>query len=52
MELLRTPDEQFTNLPGYAFAPHYVTVDGVRIHYVDEGTMTPLLKLTVKRGRH
>ncbi|MHB8595258.1 MAG: haloalkane dehalogenase [Ktedonobacteraceae bacterium] len=37
MELLRTPDEQFTNLPGYAFAPHYVTVDGVRIHYVDEG---------------
>lgn len=37
MELLRTPDEQFTNLPGYAFAPHYVTVDGVRIHYIDEG---------------
>ncbi len=37
MELLRTPDEQFTNLPGYAFAPHYITVDGVRIHYVDEG---------------
>ncbi len=37
MDLLRTPDEQFTSLPGYAFAPHYVTVDGVRIHYVDEG---------------
>lgn len=37
MELLRTTDEQFTNLPGYAFAPHYVTVDGVRIHYIDEG---------------
>jgi haloalkane dehalogenase len=37
MELLRTPDEQFANLPGYAFAPHYVTVNGVRIHYVDEG---------------
>lgn len=37
MDILRTPDEQFTNLPGYVFAPHYVTVDGVRIHYIDEG---------------
>lgn len=37
MELLRTPDEYFANLPGYAFAPHYATIDGVRIHYVDEG---------------
>jgi haloalkane dehalogenase len=35
--VLRTPDERFANLPGYAFAPHYVTVDGLRIHYVDEG---------------
>ena len=38
MDLLRTPDERFANLPGYPFAPHYVTVNGVRIHYVDEGT--------------
>jgi len=37
MELLRTPDERFANLPGYPFAPHYVTVDGIRVHYVDEG---------------
>ncbi len=37
MELLRTPDERFANLPDYPFAPHYVEVDGVRIHYVDEG---------------
>ncbi len=37
MELLRTPDERFTNLPDYPFAPHYAEVDGVRIHYVDEG---------------
>ena len=37
MELLRTPDERFANLPGYPFAPHYVEVDGVRIHYLDEG---------------
>ena len=37
MEILRTPDERFANLPGYPFAPHYVEVDGLRIHYVDEG---------------
>ena len=35
--MLRTPDERFANLPGYPFAPHYVEVDGLRIHYVDEG---------------
>jgi haloalkane dehalogenase len=37
MEVVRTPDERFANLPGYAFAPHYVEVDGLRVHYVDEG---------------
>jgi haloalkane dehalogenase len=37
MELLRTPDARFVNLPAYPFAPHYVEVDGLRIHYVDEG---------------
>ena len=37
MEILRTPDERFADLPGYPFAPHYVEVAGLRIHYVDEG---------------
>jgi haloalkane dehalogenase len=37
MELLRTPDERFERLPGFAFAPRYSTVDGVRIHHLDEG---------------
>jgi haloalkane dehalogenase len=37
MSVLRTPDERFADLPGYAFAPHYVEVDGLRVHYVDEG---------------
>lgn len=37
MEILRTPDERFVDLPGYAFAPHYAEVDGLRIHYLDEG---------------
>ncbi|MBI2889215.1 MAG: haloalkane dehalogenase [Nitrospirae bacterium] len=37
LEVLRTPDERFANLPGYPFAPHYAEVDGLRMHYVDEG---------------
>lgn len=27
MQILRTPDERFTDLPGYPFAPHYAEVD-------------------------
>ncbi len=47
MENLRTPDERFTNLPGYAFVPHYTEVDGLRIHYLDEGprSAAPVLML-------
>ena len=37
MHVLRTPDERFQDLPGFPFAPHYAEVDGLRIHYVDEG---------------
>ena len=37
MEALRTPDERFANLAGYDFEPHYVEVDGLRVHYLDEG---------------
>jgi haloalkane dehalogenase len=37
MEILRTPEERFANLPDYPFTPHYAEVDGLRIHYVDEG---------------
>jgi haloalkane dehalogenase len=39
MNILRTPDERFAKLPGYAFAPHYLEAvgHGPRMHYVDEG---------------
>ncbi len=37
MKVLRTPDERFENLPDFPFEPHYVDIDGIRIHYVDEG---------------
>ena len=36
-EILRTPDERFENLPDYNFAPNYVEIDGLRMHYADEG---------------
>jgi len=34
---MRTPEERFANLPGFAFAPHYLEWRGLRAHYVDEG---------------
>lgn len=37
MSVLRTPDDRFAGLPGWPFAPHYVELDGLRMHYVDEG---------------
>ncbi|MEN8719864.1 MAG: alpha/beta fold hydrolase, partial [Oceanococcaceae bacterium] len=37
MNVLRTPEDRFADLPDYPFAPHYVDVDGLRMHYVDEG---------------
>lgn len=37
MDVLRTPDDRFADLPDFPFAPHYVEVDGLRVHYLDEG---------------
>jgi haloalkane dehalogenase len=38
VHLVRTPEERFDALPGFPFAPRYVTLPGeVRMHYVDEG---------------
>lgn len=42
MQILRTPDDRFTDLPGFPFEPNYVEVDDgegerLRIHYLDEG---------------
>lgn len=36
-EVFRTPDERFAKLAGYSFTPHYADVDGLRLHYLDEG---------------
>jgi pimeloyl-ACP methyl ester carboxylesterase len=37
MTMLRTADDRFANLPGFAFAPRYCEHEGARVHYVDEG---------------
>jgi haloalkane dehalogenase len=37
MDVLRTPDERFADLPDFPFAPRYVEVDSLRMHYIDEG---------------
>ena len=38
MDVFRTPDERFDDLPGYPYEPHYVEVDGLRLHHLDEGS--------------
>ena len=51
MEFLRTPDDRFTGLPGWPWAPHYLDdlpgFEGIRVHRVDEpgrpGAPTALL---------
>ncbi|NIQ36992.1 MAG: alpha/beta fold hydrolase [Proteobacteria bacterium] len=37
MNVLRTPDECFVDLPDYPFQPHYTEVEGLRIHHIAEG---------------
>lgn len=41
MKAVRTPDERFSNLPGFPFTPHYLAglpgYEGLRVHYLDEG---------------
>ena len=42
-DALRTPEARFHDLPGYPWAPHYVSdlpaLDGLRLHYLDEGPL-------------
>lgn len=40
---MRTPEERFEGLPGFAFEPRYVEVDGLRLAYIDEGEGPPVV---------
>ena len=46
MQILRTPDDRFADLPDFAFEPHYAEIAAIpgdadsgtlRVHYLDEG---------------
>lgn len=45
MPIIRTPDERFQNLPDFPFQPRYVEVNGLRVHYLDEGQGETILCL-------
>ena len=46
MDILRTPDERFTDLPDWPWEPRYAhTSDGLRLAYLDEGTGPVVLLL-------
>ena len=45
MPLIRTPEDRFTDLRGFNFSPHYVDINGARVHYLDEGEGEPILCL-------
>ena len=40
MKYIRTPEKYFKNIKDYSFQPNYIDVDGLRMHYVDEGPKT------------
>jgi haloalkane dehalogenase len=37
IDFVRTPEQRFNHLPNYPFQANYVDIDGLRMHYVDEG---------------
>jgi haloalkane dehalogenase len=43
VDVFRTPDERFEDLPGYPFEPHYADALGMRMHHVDEGEGDPIV---------
>ncbi|MCU0296040.1 MAG: haloalkane dehalogenase [Candidatus Nanopelagicales bacterium] len=37
MEILRTPEERFADLPGFPWQAKYLDIEGARMAYIDEG---------------
>ena len=42
-DAIRTPDQILEGLPDFPYAPHYRTVDGLRLAHVDEGDGAPVV---------
>jgi haloalkane dehalogenase len=40
--VVRTPAERFVDLPGFAYEPKYVEVEGLRLAYVEAGSGEPI----------
>lgn len=45
MPVIRTPEERFSHLPDFPYEPHYLEINGLRVHYVDEGSGDPVVCL-------
>lgn len=47
IDFVRTPENRFKKLPNYSFEANYTDIDGLRMHYVDEGDASadPVLML-------
>jgi haloalkane dehalogenase len=43
VDVFRTPDERFDNLPGFAWEPKYRDWDGLRLAHIDEGHGRPIV---------
>ena len=43
MDVFRTPDERFENLPDFPWEPKYHEWDGLRLAYIDEGEGQPIV---------
>lgn len=42
---LRTPEGRFADLPGFAYEPRYVEIEGLRMAFVEKGEGNPILML-------
>ncbi len=45
MPSIRTPEEYFDNLPDFPFLPNFIELNGMRVHYIDEGQGETILCL-------
>jgi haloalkane dehalogenase len=45
VEVYRTPEERFSDLPGFDYEPRYREWDGMRLAHVDEGEGAPVVML-------
>jgi len=43
--VVRTPEDRFAELPGFAHLPRYVEVEGLRMAWVEQGSGDPILML-------